>query len=188
MARRSEIVHGLRNLWRCLGLMHARFVEGVWARRSPRKISPRVCVIPHGKAVRIDVRMSDSSLTFWDSPQDFSAQEPPPKASRSALMFLVTTPRESGSGTVVALDKLQMTSLLRRFVAAGLLFASLLTSFSVAAEDSKVRVLMLGDSGFHKPSEFYRHVAESLVNTRLSFGTPKTWEISTQKIWRSTTV
>ena len=55
-----------------------------------------------------------------------------------------------------------MTSLFRHAVAAGLLLSGLLSSFSATAENPKVTVLMLGDSGFHKPSEFYRHVAESL--------------------------
>ncbi len=56
-----------------------------------------------------------------------------------------------------------MTSLYKRFVVAGFLFAGFLTSLSASAEDSKVMVLMLGDSGFHKPSEFYRHVADPLA-------------------------
>ena len=55
-----------------------------------------------------------------------------------------------------------MTSFFQHVLVAGILFAGLVTSSSAVADRSKLTVLMLGDSGFHKPSEFYRHVAEPL--------------------------
>ena len=55
-----------------------------------------------------------------------------------------------------------MSSLYQFCVAAGLLSAGLLFPYSVTAEESKVTVLMLGDSGFHKPADFYRHMADPL--------------------------
>src|SRR5690606_26742719 len=39
---------------------------------------------------------------------------------------------------------------------------SLLSLQPVIADDAGPSVLMLGDSGCHRPSEFYRHVAEPL--------------------------
>ena len=55
-----------------------------------------------------------------------------------------------------------------RFVVVGFLLVSLLLWFPAAAQESKVQeskvsVLMLGDSGMHKPSEFYRNLAEPLA-------------------------
>lgn len=46
-----------------------------------------------------------------------------------------------------------------------LLLASALATASVSSTvraDESVTVLMLGDSGIHKPSEFYRHLVEPL--------------------------
>lgn len=56
-----------------------------------------------------------------------------------------------------------MLSIFRLFVTVGVLFAISMPPSSAMAEDSQVTVLMLGDSGFHKPSEFYRHLAEPLA-------------------------
>ena len=55
-----------------------------------------------------------------------------------------------------------MTALLKRLGNACLLVTSLLLCDFASAEDSQVSVLMLGDTGFHKPSEFYRHLVEPL--------------------------
>lgn len=51
-----------------------------------------------------------------------------------------------------------MTALLKHLATSSLLIAFFLMSHSVSAQESQVSVLMLGDTGFHKPSEFYRHV------------------------------
>ncbi len=56
-----------------------------------------------------------------------------------------------------------MSSLFKFCVAAGLLCAGLLGPHPVTAEESKITVLMLGDAGFHKPSEFYRHLVDPLA-------------------------
>ncbi len=56
-----------------------------------------------------------------------------------------------------------MSSLFRFCVAVGLLCAGLLFPFSAVAEESKVTVLLLGDSGFHKPADFYRHLTDPLA-------------------------
>ncbi|WP_372715480.1 PVC-type heme-binding CxxCH protein [Novipirellula sp.] len=55
-----------------------------------------------------------------------------------------------------------MTALLKRLGNACLLFTSLLLCDFASAEDPQVSVLMLGDTGFHKPSEFYRHLVGPL--------------------------
>lgn len=55
-----------------------------------------------------------------------------------------------------------MTYLLRHIGTATVLLAGLLVNGSALAEGGQVSVLMLGDTGFHKPSEFYRHLAEPL--------------------------
>ncbi len=41
-----------------------------------------------------------------------------------------------------------------------ILFDSLLTCNFASAQESQASVLMLGDSGIHKPSEFYRHLVQ----------------------------
>ncbi|KAA5547271.1 c-type cytochrome [Roseiconus nitratireducens] len=52
-----------------------------------------------------------------------------------------------------------MKALLKPLLATTVAIASLLIGRAAPAEESQVSVLMLGDSGFHKPSEFFRHVA-----------------------------
>lgn len=51
-----------------------------------------------------------------------------------------------------------MTALLNRPATAILLVATLFSCSFASAQESQVSVLMLGDTGFHKPSEFYRHL------------------------------
>ncbi len=55
-----------------------------------------------------------------------------------------------------------MTALLKQLATAVLLVATLLCCGVASAQQSRVSVLMLGDTGFHKPSEFYRHLVEPL--------------------------
>ncbi|MCS7468735.1 ThuA domain-containing protein [Stieleria sp. ICT_E10.1] len=55
-----------------------------------------------------------------------------------------------------------MTALLKRFATANLLVVLLLACGFASAQESQVSVLMLGDRGFHRPSEFYRHLAGPL--------------------------
>lgn len=53
-----------------------------------------------------------------------------------------------------------MKALLRTLLTATCVVGSLLTSAAATAQDASTKVLLLGDSGFHKPSEFYRHLKE----------------------------
>ena len=55
-----------------------------------------------------------------------------------------------------------MTALSKQLATAILLVATLLVCEFAPAQESRVSVLMLGDTGFHKPSEFYRHLVEPL--------------------------
>jgi putative membrane-bound dehydrogenase-like protein len=51
-----------------------------------------------------------------------------------------------------------VNALLKYIAAATLLIAAFLFSNVASAQESQVSVLMLGDTGSHKPSEFYRHL------------------------------
>lgn len=51
-----------------------------------------------------------------------------------------------------------MKALLRTLLTATCVVGSLLTSAAATAQDMSTKVLLLGDSGFHKPSDFYRHL------------------------------
>ncbi|MDV6030196.1 MAG: c-type cytochrome [Phycisphaera sp. RhM] len=60
-----------------------------------------------------------------------------------------------------------MKAIFKTLTATTMVVAALISCRFTSAEDSssagtKVSVLMLGDSGFHKPSEFYRHLVEPL--------------------------
>ncbi len=70
---------------------------------------------------------------------------------------------ESGFEALIVLDGKIVSYPYNRCVIFGLLCASLLVPYSVAAEETKVKVLVLGDSGFHKPSEICRHLADLLA-------------------------
>ncbi|TWU03006.1 PVC-type heme-binding CxxCH protein [Stieleria varia] len=56
-----------------------------------------------------------------------------------------------------------MTSLFLRLAIAVFLLAGTGLHHVASAVEPRVSVLMLGDSGFHKPSEFYRHLVEPLA-------------------------
>ncbi|MCR9293276.1 MAG: ThuA domain-containing protein [bacterium] len=55
-----------------------------------------------------------------------------------------------------------MNALRKHLLLTAIVIASSLACHCVTAQEVQVSVLMLGDSGFHKPSEFYRHLAQPL--------------------------
>lgn len=55
-----------------------------------------------------------------------------------------------------------MTAPLKRLATACLLTATILFCSFASAQESQISVLMLGDTGLHKPSEFYRHLVAPL--------------------------